>query len=446
MRPEANRFVLRAAWSIAAALWAAALWMWFDIREATVAPAAVSPPPATDPLAPRNEVADKPEPVLSPERSRPVAAAASAAVRKPQVVCGLEPRPGATPAEDDEQAYLERQGRLAVERAATALNARGDAASKALAAILQIGESARQSRPSLPPSLPDCQPGADCQARQRAAVLGAYQQSPQASDLVLEQARTSDDPFVVRLGLMVCDLQLGAPKGCAALSPRRLVQLDPDNAAAWLELAARESAATDEALFRASQATRYESTWSLPAARVEAALPADMPALQKVAVIEQTNNTIGAIALSPAHTAGRLCSENAVRDANRAQLCDRVAQLLVQRGRDLADVSVGHTIATRLPGAGAAAREARDRHRATMEWLHGEAPAEAWSCEAVEQRVRQFRDMQRGGEAAYAWRGFERSGTTVAELLRRADARQSRLATTASTAASAAAGTAPVTR
>lgn len=253
MRPEANRFVLRAAWSIAAALWGTALWMWFDIREATAPPAPMSPPLAADSASPPPTDADKPEPVLSPERPRPVATAASAGARKPQSICGFDAKTGQKPGDDEEQAYLERQGRLAVERAVAALNARGDAASKALAAVLLIGEAAQGSRvPAL-----DCQPGADCQARQKAAVLGAYQQAPQASDLVLEQARTSDDPFVVRLGLMVCDLQLGAPKGCAALSPRRLVQLDPDNAAAWLELAARESAAADEALFRASQATRY---------------------------------------------------------------------------------------------------------------------------------------------------------------------------------------------
>lgn len=429
MRPEANQFVLRAAWSIAAALWAVALWMWFDIREAT-APEAVSPPLAATADAAVVTDVDKPEPVLSPERARSPAAAASSVARKPQAVCGLDPKPGALPGGDDEQAYLDRQGHLAAERAVAALATRGDAASKALAAILQIGQATRQP-------VPDCRPGADCQARQRAAVLDAYQQAPQASDVVLEQARGTDDPFVVRLGLMVCDLQLGAPKGCAALSPRRLVQIDPDNAAAWLELAARETGAADEALFRASQATRYESTWSLPAARLEAALPADMPALQKVAVIEQMHNAVAAIALSPAHTAGRLCSEAAVRDANRAQLCERVAQLLVQRGRDLADVSVGHAIATRLPGAGPAAREARDRHRAAMEWLQGDAPAESWSCEAVEQRVRLFREMQRDGEALHAQRAFERSGLGVAELLRRADARQSRLSATASAAASA---------
>jgi hypothetical protein len=345
-------------------------------------------------------------------------------------VCGLDASAGASAPEAEEAEFLERQGRLGAQRAVAVLNTRGDAASKALAAILQIGEASRVP-------VPDCQPGADCQARHKAAVLNAYQQAPQASDQVLEQARTSDDPFVVRLGLMVCDLQLGAPKACAALSPRRLVQLDPDNAAAWLELAAREPAAADEALFRASQATRYDSTWSLPASRVEVALPADMPTLQKLSVIDQTQNAITAIALSPAFTAARLCSDTAVRDANRAQLCERVAQHLVQRGRDLADVSVGHAIATRLPGAGPAARDARDRHRAAMEWLHGEAPSGAWSCEALEQRMRQFRDMQRQGEAAYAQRGIERSGMAVADLLRRADARQSRLSATASAAASA---------
>lgn len=432
MRPEANQFVLRAAWSIAAALWAAALWMWFDIREATVAPAAVSPPLAADSVTLPTADADKPEPVLSPERVRPMAAAASAVWRQPQLVCGLESKAGMAPTEEEQQSFVEQQTRIGRERALRALQARGDAGAEAVAALLQLGAALR-NEPA------DCQVGADCNAKLLASLQSAYQQSPQASDRLLQRAQDTDDPFVVQVALLVCDGQRNVPRGCAALSPRRLTQIDPANAAAWLELAAREAGAAEEAIHRAGLAARYDAYWGRTFVAADEALPADLSPLQRYVVINELSSVVGAFGLGSAFSASRLCSEAAVRDANRVQACERLARVMVERGRDMIERSVGLGIAARLPGTGEAWREARNRHRAGVQALTMEHPGSTvLDCGTIDQALGKIRETQRFGESAYAQRAIDRSGLSVGELVRRADAANAAFAASAASAATAA--------
>ncbi|MFO1219357.1 MAG: hypothetical protein U1E89_13395 [Burkholderiaceae bacterium] len=435
MRPETNRFVLRASWVIAAALWAAALWMWFDIREATR-----PQPPASPPLAAgasdTAEVAEtKPEPVFARERPRPGPPPAEAA-RPARAVCGLEPPPGRAPTDAEIQAFVEQQGGLGHDRAVAALERRNDAASLMLRALLEVVHGLRAEPLA-------CEGGADCSARLGAAVIDAYQRAPQAIDALLLQAQGSSEPLLVQTALLVCDAQRGAPKGCAGLSPRRLTQIDADNAAAWLELAAREGAAADEALYRASLASRWDSRWGQAIVQADEALPAELSPLQRFAVIHDVTTALHAYGQGAVFVAARLCGDAAVRDANRAQVCERLARTMVERGHDMLEVGVGLGIARRLPALNEALQAARERHRARTEVLAAQAAFEpAAPCDTLRQQLQAVRDMQRGGEVAYAQRAVERSGVGVAELARRAEAR----AATGAAAASAVATAPPATR
>lgn len=416
MRPEANWLALRAAWLIAMALWGVAMWMWFDIRDATVrAPVVVLAASAPS----------LPEPVFVPERARALARvepataspAASSLPRKPGdgVLCGVDN--ATSPSEADVEAQLAQQRQSATQRAIDALATRGDAASSSVAGLLEVARKREQTDRT---PIADCRPGADCEARMKANADSAYVQAPQASDRLLEAARSSDDPWIVQLGLLACDLQFGAPKACAGLSPRRLSTLDPDNAAAWLELAARDPSAADEALFRASQASRYDTRASQLAARIDDVLPAGTPPLQRQLVIEQALALTGTYAVSASGAAARHCSEAAVRDANRAQVCERLARLLT-RARDSQDALVGHAIGARLGWPDDARQALRDEVRAGGEAMRlalGDAPH---GCAAVEQQLAFWRDALRVGDLDATRAAIERSGQSQAALLARSD-------------------------
>lgn len=442
MRPEANRLALRAAWVIAVALWAVALWMWFDIRGATVVP-----PPAAVAAAPPA----KPPPVFVAERQRPapvdrpavVASAPPAPARAlPQAVCGFDTPTGAAPSETEIDAFLARQRQAGLQRAIDALQARGGVQPLAMALLLEVSRNREQAEQRTP--VVACQPGADCDAKRKGLVDSAYVQAPLPSDRLLELARNGDDPWVVQLGLLACDLQFNAPKGCSALSPRRLTQLDPDNAAAWLELATREASGQDEALFRASQASRYDSRWGQLAARIDEAMPPDMPALQRLTVVEHAIGLMSAYGVSGSLTANRYCSDAAVRDANRAQLCDQLARTMVQRSPGSLDVLLGHAIGARLGWPAEQRQALRDAVQAasvlTTKATPGDAP---YACAAVDAQLKQFHETQRSGELVAAQRAIERSGLSVAELLGRADARPARALAGLSTPAP---GSAPTSR
>ncbi len=426
MRPEANWLALRAAWLIALALWGVATWMWFDIRDATVrAPVVVlaaSAPALPEPVF----VAERPRSAARAEPSTPTSAAPAAVRRSGDgALCGVDDATTAT--EADAEAQLAQQRSSATQRAIDALATRGDAASSSVAGLLEVVRKREQTDRT---PIADCRPGADCEARMKANADSAYVQAPQASDRLLEAARSSDDPWIVQLGQLACDLQFGAPKACAGLSPRRLSTLDPDNAAAWLELAARDASAADEALFRASQASRYDTRASQVAARIDESLPAGTPPLQRQLVIEQALALTGTYAVSASGAAARHCSEAAVRDANRAQVCERLARLITRAARDAQDALVGHAIGARLGWPDDARQSLRDEVRAggeAMKLALGDAPH---GCAAVGQQLTFWRDSLRVGDLAATRAAIERSGQSQAALLARSDPKTVRPVTT----------------
>jgi hypothetical protein len=177
---------------------------------------------------------------------------------------------------------------------------------------------------------------------------------------LIELAASSSDPWTVWLGVRECDARLQAPQGCAVLTWRRLATLDADNGAMWLELAAHDAAAVDEAMYQATRAQRFDSYAGRLAAAVEAALPAELSPVQRTAtwsliVHDELLGPLGGM-----QAASRYCSEANVRDANRAQSCEGLARRLVERGRDYMTASIGHGIGARLGWSGEARQAMRD--------------------------------------------------------------------------------------
>ncbi len=164
---------------------------------------------------------------------------------------------------------------------------------------------------------------------------------------------------------------------CASLGTRRWSLQEPDNAAAWLELAARDPQAVDEALFRAAKASRFDGQRGRLAAWVLQATPEQLPAMQRYAAWQRSDELERAADARTLAAAARACSDAARRDANRDQLCDGAARWLAQ------NVSVPPAAETTAAAAG-----------------------RALDCTTIERQWREARDSaQRGARVATSGTG-----------------------------------------
>jgi hypothetical protein len=207
----------------------------------------------------------------------------------------------------------------------------------------------------------------------------------------------------------------------------------------WLELAAHDPGAVDEAVYQASRARRFDSYSGRLAATVESVLPSDLPPLQRTAawlVIAQ-EELLGPI--SGLQIASRHCSEANLRDANRAQLCEGLARRMVEQWRDYQVAGIGYGIGAKLGWPAGPRQAMRDEHTALAEAMRADFEHGDMSCRAVMASTRWAREMALDGERLAAKRLIERSGIPQAELVRRAEARQKQAVAVAS-AASAATG------
>jgi hypothetical protein len=206
---------------------------------------------------------------------------------------------------------------------------------------------------------------------------------------------------------------------CQALTARRLVTLDRDNAVAWLALAAEEPAATDEALHQASLAQRWDDYATASRAFIERV---DAKGGLRSMVVVQALLSVPAIRpiegqqLVMKHCGARPVAE----DANRHQLCDKVARTLHERGRSVTTLVTAGTLAKALGSADATAWGEQGRllsHVLTTQSLDEDAQARAAQDCAVgmprELLLRSAREgevpalralMQASGQSDAQWR------------------------------------------
>jgi hypothetical protein len=211
---------------------------------------------------------------------------------------------------------------------------------------------------------PACTPGSDCPAPWPSVVA--------ATDALAQLAQASGDAWVQQIAQRACDSAPPVSALCASLGTRRWSVQEPDNAAAWLELATRDPQAVDEALFRAAKANRFDSHRGRLTAWVVQATPEPLPVMQRYAAWQRSDELERAADARALAAAGRSCNDAARRDANRDQLCDGVARWL--------------TTNVRAPPVAEAAAAATSR---------------ALDCATIERQWREARDTaQRGARVA----------------------------------------------
>jgi hypothetical protein len=177
--------------------------------------------------------------------------------------------------------------------------------------------------------------------------------TPAKNRLVLLAIETND-PVIYALALSHCgdggyDIAAGP---CQGLSWEHWANIDPDNAVPWLEIAAKAGSSRDQqgvedALAKASMASRFDTYGSTVSAIALSALPRDIAPLDKAVAGVDVVSALG-IAIPAVSIAATLCSDTAVQEPTRRQQCASIANDLADAGTALIDVVVALSLAKRL--------------------------------------------------------------------------------------------------
>lgn len=209
---------------------------------------------------------------------------------------------------------------------------------------------------------------------------------------------------------------------CLQLSPEQWARLDPDNTVPWLHVAAdardrHDTSGLAEAMFRVSRASRSDLRWGSVASLVIARLPAEMPVLDKVALAGEV--LAAEAVLPPFVPLSQYCSVADVRDANRQQICAAAAEVLVNQGRSLVEVSLGAGIGQRVGWSEERLAALHDERDAIAQ-LRQQAPSpDGWSCPALESRLTLLTEMGQHGEVIAMRNALKQSPEPVAVLARK---------------------------
>jgi hypothetical protein len=163
-------------------------------------------------------------------------------------------------------------------------------------------------------------------------------------------ADSTTDPRVMVLAREQCHAlaaEGASAPHCAALTARRVVALDRDNAAAWLALAAEESGATEEALYQASQARRWDDYWTSARRFVERVDAKG--GLRSMVLVQSLLMVTSVRSIEGQQIVLNQCSAQRVAaDANRHQLCGQLATAMRERAGSLMTLSLAATLGKRL--------------------------------------------------------------------------------------------------
>jgi hypothetical protein len=193
-------------------------------------------------------------------------------------------------------------------------------------------------------------------------------------DSLVRLASTSGDAVVLATAQHAClregagDEAMAKAVGCDALDGQRRVALEPDNAVAWLMVAAdaqrrQDAAAVEEALARASVSRRVEHH----ALALSTAFERHSSASGRAADAGATPWLDIALrrdrAVEPLSAAAQLCAIGDDSTSRRRESCTRLADLLHEQGSTTMDASHARRIATRW----ASAEPAELRRREALE-------------------------------------------------------------------------------
>lgn len=282
---------------------------------------------------------------------------------------------------------------------------------------------------------------ADADPRVRAAALlvGARGTHGRARiDQLARLAAGSQDAAVYALALLGCrGLAEAGATACALLGPAQAAQLEPDNAQAWLALAADAAARQDaeaehDAMRHAAQARHVTTHTAALPVLVARALDAPQAALQRTLAVGVALGLQDASRLAPdaggvAQARGYCLADAPQPDSGpagangdtdtspRATTCRPLARLLLQQGRGVAELGAGLAIARRWGSAPAELSAWQQEHDALLDTAAPLADGNDLGCAAQQRQLAWLQAVASAGERAALRAQLSAAGHSIAE-------------------------------
>jgi hypothetical protein len=266
-------------------------------------------------------------------------------------------------------------------------------------------------------------------------------------DALAKISASTSDPRVYALGFMTCASPPQASgDACQMLSAAQWARLDPGNAEPWLyalsqAAKSKDAAGVQDALFHIATSQRSELHYMEPTGTLLSKLPDDeSSSLAVLSLAYESAGAQAALALPGYADVLRLCRGSELRDANRRQVCQSIAETFSLRSDTMIEHTIGAAMGERL-GWPVAVTDRMRGERAMYE-KSGKGSASdptTMTCASIADELTHIRRVASVGETGVMREWLARSGIPVDELVRQGQmVRAQRDASAASAAATAA--------
>jgi len=300
---------------------------------------------------------------------------------------------------------------------------------------------------------------ADPRPQARAARLWLQMQSTGAVVAVaVADARNSlarlaigtPDPATYALAFHTCGSGRVRDGDCALLSAEQWARLDPGNAAPWQEVFAaaqqrRDTASANEALHRIATSQRSELRMFDLLRMILEVAPDDDASQNGVFMLAGQVFGVQAAWPFPAYQPlVSACRQDMLRDSNRRQTCEAIAELLAQKSDTSIERGIGISLGGQLGWPAERTERMRAEQMAYSSSAHVAIEArDAMSCAAVRRSNEQVRRVARLGETGALRDWLAHEAPPPDELVRRYRSQMTELAKATAAAQAASAASAP---
>jgi hypothetical protein len=243
---------------------------------------------------------------------------------------------------------------------------------------------------------------------------------------VVQLAAGSTDPAVYALAYSICNASqptLSADNACHLISLPQWTRLDPDNAVPWLIMARKaqmdhDDVADAEAFSHAAAAHKFDSYTDSVLAFATPEMPSDATPLERSYLATAVIGIESAIRGPYYSGASQHCAAGLPSESVRHQ-CGALAELMVTRGTNFLDMSVGTNLGARVGWSRERLNQLTQERSALMWTLLRQSPAdkaELWSCDGVNHINTYITERVQRGELGTARETLERSGESSEAL------------------------------
>jgi len=285
-----------------------------------------------------------------------------------------------------------------------------------------------------------------CDAACEEAREQLLQRRARGRDALAKISASTSDPRVYALGYMTCaSSRQASGDACQMLSAAQWARLDPGNAQPWLyalsqAAQSKDAAGVQDALFHIAASPRSELRFLEPTGALLSKLPDDeSSSLAVLSLAYESAGAQAALALPGYADVVRLCRGPDLRDANRRQVCQAIAETFSLRSDGMIEHAIGATMGERL-GWPAAVTDRMRGERAMYEKSGKGSPSDptTMTCASIADELSHIRRVAAVGETGVMREWVARSGIPADEFIRQGQmVRAQREASAASAAAAA---------